>query len=119
MDLERVARVRQLLGEVAQGHAALLRASIDAALAEVPAIRMAAEQPAAYPIFRRRLLCLVSQKSKHYGLADEVLAFTLAAGYETANGLDLAQLEALDRWLDGIIDRLQMACDSPDSPPAR
>lgn len=114
-----VGRLRQLLGDVVAGHLATLQPGIDAALSEVPALRLAQERPAAYPIIRKRLLSLVHQKRKQYALDDEVLAFTLTVGRETPAGLDLSELEALNRWLDGIVDRLQHACDSPDSPPAR
>jgi hypothetical protein len=118
-DQQRVGRLRQVLGDIVAGHLAALQPSIDAALSDVPTIRRLLDSPAAYPIIRRRLLVQVQQKRKHYALDDEVLAFTLTVGKETPAGLDLAELEALNRWLDGVIDRLDHACDSPDAPPAR
>lgn len=115
----RVTRLRQVFGDVVAAHLAELQPSIEEALAKVPAARNAGGRQAAYPIHRCRLLTEVRRKARHHGLEDEMLAFTLEAGFETPGGLDLIQLEALAGWLDGFVERQDLACDSPTAPPAR
>lgn len=96
-----------------------LQAGVDEALASVPRIRADDSRPRSYAIRRCTLINTVQRRSRYYGLADEVLAFCLAAGCETLGGLDLAELEALSRWLDNLIAQQLDACDSPLAPPAR
>ena len=117
-----MARVRTLLATASPPRSldlVALQHGVEEALATVPQLRAENRWVGSYPIRRCTLLNEVRRKTRYFGLEDEATGFCLAAGCETPGGLELAQLEALSRWLDGLIAQQDMACDSPMAPPAR
>lgn len=103
-------------------HEARVRAHLEAA------VRKALEQHRPHAAYRRnsplsaiRRKHLIQQaklRASRYGLQNHLDAFIYQAGCEAITGLDHAQLEILDTWLDQLVARADTACDD-DGPPAR
>lgn len=103
-----VSRVRALLRDAAQ---ARFKQPENGFAARIEGIRG--------PMRRRAIVKNIELAAGHYGLGADVDAFLAEAGCASVAGLDDQRLRALSGWLGAAMDRLAVAADHPNAPPAR
>lgn len=111
MDQNRVTRMRELLSEASSIVNAEAAFNVISFKPADPGIRG--------PLKRRAIIKQLLVTAKDYDLQLYVDAYLAAADRASLSGLDNQQLSKLSSWVSGVVDRMAIAADSPDSPPAR